>query len=307
MCGPWLKPIFGCARIPASDRHVLIEASVGSGDRLMSIAVVGEGHHVLTGSCDGVVRLHESRDVETVLTLRGHISDVICVGSAKSESSNSTFFMFSGSYDGNMRCWEVDLKTSRPGARYALAKSSAVVGERGCQLWCLSLSKFGSVIAAGSETGEFFGMEMRRSRKGSFFRAIDSDQLCAGKHMDKRCGLSFCLSMRRCSGCSDVRGNIFSWWRNGMAFEEGADRFSAACEDGTELRFICLDADRARLLLFFSKPAGFEVWDVRSRSKRSQRIPLPFLSVSTCFAVSRSGKGFAGIKFERTSLGWRLG
>lgn len=282
--GPWLKPVFGCARVSANDRKVSVEATVGSGERVLSIAALGDGVHVVSGSVDGVVRVHESVDLlETVLPLRGHTSGVSCVDAARRGGPNDTCLIVSGGYDGAVRCWEVDLELRGGIDCVDSRKCGAIVGECGSPVWTLAVSRDGTRIVSGCANGLVF--LWKRLDAVVRFQSPTSFN-CATDGRIPRGVLGVAVSGSGLVVAGAENGDVALWSSEGDGAKERIERFIPSAGRGAELRSICISRDDSYFVILFSEPAGYEVWDLCSRERYPLRVMLPSLTVATCMSLS---------------------
>lgn len=66
-------------------------------------------------------------------------------------------------------------------------------------------------------------------------------------------------------------------------------------ENFAKLQYLLLSADECNRTVFYSEPAGREVWDVASRKKSVPRGALFCLTVGTCAKVVSSAH--SGVRF----------
>lgn len=284
------------------DGTVLAEAIVGDRTTVWSLAALGDGSHFVSGSADNVVRLHDSSYLNTVLALRGHEKEVHCVEVARRKGARNSFLIFSGSYDNTVRCWEVDLN-GRNGRNGATEKANYMLSNCGSMVCCLSVSHDGNVVAAGCGNGLVFVWKLSGESSELCYDVVTSFK-CADPALDLReyiTGVIVSKDGNMVVACGN-EGNIV-FWGQGDSRKSGhvVDRF--ADESDAELLWdVFLSTDESSLVVVFDEPAGYEIWDIASRKKRSSRVSLPGFKFVTCASFSCE-KDAAGNPMEELLVG----
>lgn len=279
--GPWQKPIRGCARM--REQGSVVRSVVGSGARVWSLAVLGDGKHFVSGSADGVVlRVHDLSNLEAVLELRGHADNVNCVAVAQKEGLKNCVVLFSGSDDGSVRSWEVALGSERGPKE----KANFHVGFCESSVWCLSVSSGGNIVAGGCEDGRVLIWKWENGDVIRSYTQVSSFSCSVGGQISdwvREVAVSV-------SGSVVVSGSklecVSIWSCSGCGIDGEVELFSASCENGATLRSVLLSGDESYFLVVYAEPAGFEVWGVDSGNIISPRVGLPDFNVLNCAALS---------------------
>lgn len=272
--GSWFKSIRGCSRVQdqPGPEGALSQAFVSSsGGRVLSFAALGDEAHFISGSADWVVRVHESDFLGACLELKGHTDQVNCVAVAEKNGIDRSFLIFSGSNDGTVRSWIVDIHH----VKGAIEKSGVLVGDCGSWVKCLAVTKGGDLVAAGCRTGFVFIWKRQAEDADTLFELITSFS-CTAEETESGWVKSVAVSQ---SGhlvvAGEEKGGI-AFWSSGEGGMEGiVDRHSASDGSSAKLWHVLLSEMESRVCFVFVYRPGCEVWDIISRRRLSTRVALP--------------------------------
>lgn len=271
--GAWLKPIMGCSL--KLEQNILVEAIVGDGGRVECLAELGDGKHFVSGSSDGVVRVHETAYLESVLELRGHTDAVVCVTGTKCERREGRFFILSGGDDGTVRAWEVDLNSEQG----AMEIGCYDVYECESPVKCLSVSNCGAVVAAGCQNGlvyvwksgsEDSGIGMSYGLLTSWRCSVGDEKSLGDEWSESVIGLA--VSKSGDLVVAGARNGAIAFWNCLTNGTEGEVEIVSACAEGEgdsrrwrlARNSLLLSENDSLLFVGFHKPASYEVWDPRN-------------------------------------------